>query len=68
MTLSDKTPPGSGISHSDFYRKKTLEELAREQNVKPVSRFEDLLGVDIWPEEDDVDEFCRTIRQWRDEG
>lgn len=44
-----------------------IETLAAEQGVKPVARFEDLLG-DFWPEDEDVDEFIAAVRQWRREG
>jgi hypothetical protein len=44
-----------------------LEELAAQQNVKPVTRFEDLLG-DFWPADEDVDDFIAAVRQWRREG
>lgn len=44
-----------------------LATLAAQQGVRPVTRFEDLLA-DIWPEEEDVDAFIATLRQWRHEG
>jgi hypothetical protein len=44
-----------------------LIALAREQGVKPVERFEDLLG-DFWPEDESVDEFLEARRQWQREG
>ncbi|MCC6446121.1 MAG: hypothetical protein IT210_22045 [Armatimonadetes bacterium] len=46
---------------------KDFETLAKEQGVKPVQRFEDLLG-DFWPEDEDIEEFLATIRRWRQEG
>jgi hypothetical protein len=44
-----------------------LIALAREQGVKPVERFEDLLG-DFWPEDERVDDFLEARRQWQREG
>jgi plasmid stability protein len=44
-----------------------LIALAREQGVKPVERFEDLLG-DFWPEDESVDEFLEARRRWQWEG
>jgi hypothetical protein len=44
-----------------------LTALARDQGVKPVERFEDLLG-DFWPEDEDVDDFIAARRQWQWEG
>jgi hypothetical protein len=46
---------------------KDLARIAEEQGVKPVERFEDLLG-DFWPEDESIDDFVATIRQWRREG
>ena len=43
-----------------------LATLAAQQGVRPVARFEDLL-VDIWPEDEDIDEFIATLRRWRRE-
>jgi hypothetical protein len=41
-------------------------ELAEQQGVKPVEKFEDLLG-DFWPENESIDDFIATVRQWRAE-
>ena len=43
-----------------------LATLAAQQGVRPVAKFEDLL-VDIWPEDEDIDEFIATLRRWRRE-
>ena len=47
--------------------RRTLHELAAEQGVRPVERFEDLLG-DFWPEDESVDDFLDAVRRWRREG
>ncbi|MGD9893246.1 MAG: hypothetical protein AB7R89_18735 [Dehalococcoidia bacterium] len=44
-----------------------LATLAAQQGVKPAKHFDDLLG-NSWPEDESVDEFISTIRQWRREG
>jgi hypothetical protein len=41
-----------------------LATLAAQQGVRPVAKFEDLL-VDVWPEDEDIDEFIATLRRWR---
>ena len=41
--------------------------LAARQGVRPVERFEDLLG-DFWPEDETADEFIAAVREWRREG
>ncbi|MGB9178863.1 MAG: hypothetical protein WCB68_06390 [Pyrinomonadaceae bacterium] len=41
-----------------------LERLAARQGVKPITDIDELYG-DFWPEDEDVDEFIRTVREWR---
>jgi hypothetical protein len=48
---------------SDFWKGKSVEELATEQGVGPIGRLEDL-AID-WPEEDSVEEFLALIREVR---
>ncbi len=45
---------------------KTAEQLAAEQGTRPLS-FEEMLG-DFWPEDENLDEFLQTWREWRSEG
>ena len=40
-----------------------LQRLFDEQGVKPVARFEDLLG-DFWPEDESVDDFAKARKEW----
>lgn len=47
--------------------RKTLEELAREQGVKPITDPDTLRG-DFWPEDETADEFIAAIRELRREG
>ena len=46
----------------------SIETLAAQQGVQPIRDIENLRGKNIWPEEDDIDEFVETIHQWRREG
>ncbi len=46
-----------------FWKGKSVEELAAEQGVKPVESMDDLRGE--WPEDDDIEEFLRFIREMR---
>jgi hypothetical protein len=46
--------------------KTDLDILAAQQSVSIVSDFDSLLG-DFWPEEESVDQFIATIREWRRE-
>ncbi len=51
-------------TRSDFWESKSVEELAREQGVKPVEDPNDLKG-DFWPEAESVDEFLAWLRAQR---
>ena len=42
-----------------------LAELAQQQGVAPVQRFEDLLG-DFWPEDESIEEFLAWLRHERE--
>jgi len=67
-------PPASGASVREDVRalfeglpRRTpadLLALAEAQGVKPVERFEDLLG-DFWPEEETGDQFLAWLREER---
>jgi len=48
---------------SEFWQNKSIEELAREQGVKPIQSLDDLAG--DWPPEDSIDEFLAFIREAR---
>jgi hypothetical protein len=44
-----------------------LPTIAAEQGVQPVTSLDDLVG-DFWPDDESVDEFIATVREWRREG
>jgi transcriptional regulator with XRE-family HTH domain len=54
----------TGQDTSEFYKEHTVEMLAKEQGVKPITDFNTLLG-DFWPEDESIEEFIATLRQWR---
>ena len=58
-----KHPAEVRPSAGDFWQRLSLEELARQQGVQPVERFEDLLGG--WPEEQIDDGFEEALERWR---
>ena len=64
VDLPDGTPVQIAVVHeaSDFWRSKSLSELASEQGVRPVLPKE-LAG--HWPEEDSIDEFLALVRKVR---
>lgn len=57
------------ISGADFNRmpRVDLATLAAQQGIKPISDFDSLFG-DFWPEDESIDAFIATIREWRTEG
>lgn len=50
-----------------FFAETDLELLAARQGVTAITDFDELLG-DFWPEEENLDQFLATVREWRDEG
>ena len=56
-------PAEARPSGGDFWQRVSLEELARQQGVRPVERFEDLLGG--WPEDQIDDGFEEALKRWR---
>ena len=42
----------------------TIEELKQAQGTTPTDDPHELLG-DFWPEEEDIDDFLATLREWR---
>lgn len=62
------TPKGYlGSRSMSFDAQPDIEELAREQSVSPVTRFEDLLG-GFWPEDESLEDFSAARERWRREG
>lgn len=56
----------SGQGSLSFYAHYSIEELARQQGVRPVEEFDRILG-DFWPNEESAEEFLSTLRRWRQE-
>ncbi len=54
-------------STSTFYAHNSVEELARQQGVGPVTDVSVLVG-DFWPEDESSEEFIETLANWRKEG
>lgn len=64
--LNRRMRPGM-VSGREFFaqrEKPDFETLARQQGVRPVTRFEDLLG-DFWPEDEKGEEFDEWLRRVR---
>jgi hypothetical protein len=53
---------------SFFDEPKDLLTLASEQGVKPFD-FDELMATPtLWPEDESIDDFIATVREWRREG
>jgi hypothetical protein len=65
VTLPDGTAVRVEVepADSDFWRAKTVEELAAEQGAGYIANPADL-AID-WPEEDSLDEFLALVREVR---
>jgi hypothetical protein len=48
---------------TEFWRRASLEDLARRQGVRPVEHLEELLGG--WPEDEVNDGFEVALEHWR---
>jgi hypothetical protein len=46
-----------------------LDKLAAEQGVRPIEDFDAFMDEteDVWPEEENVDDFIKAVRRWRHE-
>jgi hypothetical protein len=65
VALPDGTPVRVEVDGlpGDFWANKSIEDLAREQGVKPIQSVGELAGE--WPPEETVDEFLAFIREAR---
>jgi len=65
VNLPDGTPVRVEVEplDADFWHGKSVEELAREQGVKPCTNPADLAGA--WPQDESLDEFLTLIREAR---
>jgi hypothetical protein len=65
VSLPDGTPVSVEVApaNADFWRGKSVEELAREQGVGPIKNLGEL-AID-WPQDDSVDEFLSLLREVR---
>lgn len=66
MKATTRKDEEKGRSTQAFFTHNTLEELAKQQGVEPVSDPSALVG-DFWPEHETAEEFIATLRQWRKE-
>ena len=69
IELLDVTPRAPLPQPEDFWQRKTLEELASEQGVEPISRLEDILGkgAALWSTDTEFETFIADIQSRRKE-
>ena len=60
---SDRLDADMQLRADEFWRSLSFEELARQQGVRPVERFEDLAGG--WPEDQLEDGFEQALERFR---
>jgi hypothetical protein len=63
MTDPATTNEKKHIDRGEFWKNKSVAELAAEQQVKPGARLSDLRG--DWPADESIDEFLAEVRRWR---
>jgi len=63
----DKRAQPIGSSRTERAASPSFEELAAQQGVTPIDDFETLLGEPA-PEDESVEEFSASLREWRREG
>jgi hypothetical protein len=64
------SPPKQPPPQADFWKPKSLEQLAAEQSVRPIERLEDVLGqgAQLWADDDELDAFLEALRERRRNG
>ncbi len=57
-----------GLSTAQIAARANLERIIKERGIQPMT-IEQLRAMgDLWPEDEDVDEFLAAVREWRREG
>lgn len=54
------------LSAESLYGTLDVDALIRDQGVQPVERLQNL-ATDVWPKDEDVDEFVEIVYRWRRE-
>ena len=47
-------------------RQRDIDALLRSKHARPIESEDDLLIEGVFPSDDEVDEFNRAVREWRD--
>ena len=68
-TKTDESAAGTeAISPEQFAARQELERKIQERGIKPMT-VEKLRSMgDLWPQDEEVDDFLAAVRDWRREG
>jgi hypothetical protein len=68
-TKTDEPDAGTeSLSTEQIAARAKLERMIKERGIKPMT-IEQLRAMgDLWPEDEDVDEFLTAVSEWRREG
>jgi endonuclease IV len=52
------------MNNDEFWHPKSIEQLALEQNVKPIEKWEHIFGkgADLWEDEEDFQSFLKATQ------
>jgi hypothetical protein len=50
--------------HHEPRRARTLEEIIRAKRPQPLSSVDELMAPDVFPSEEEVDEFVQALANW----
>jgi hypothetical protein len=68
-TKTDETDANTeSLSPEQIAARAKLEKMIQEHGIKPMT-IEQLRSMgDLWPEDEEVDDFLAAVREWRREG
>ena len=67
MTNSNSSVNPEELTEEQIKAREKLMRLAKEQGVKPMT-LEKLRAMgDLWPEDENIDDFLNALREWRTE-
>jgi hypothetical protein len=68
-TKTDETDASTeNLSPEQIAARAKLEKMIQERGIKPMT-IEQLRAMgDLWPEDEEVDDFLAAVREWRREG
>jgi hypothetical protein len=62
--MAQRNPRAADEPVTPELARKEIEQIAAEQNVRPIDDL-DMLRADFWPKDENVDDFVRSVRERR---